>query len=173
VFKPPGAANEVPWHQDFMYMVGDPDKLIVWVALDDCTEQNGCMRAIPGSHRRGLLPSIDVKGETHHRRTPESAVDAQSAVPLAVEAGSVIFFHQALLHSSARVSGEQNRRAFRFAVKSAANSYTPRATPILLSVSQPEALYDVAPLPRLGPLHRLVRRVGRRLKAVGAKLASV
>jgi Phytanoyl-CoA dioxygenase (PhyH) len=52
--KPPGKGREVPWHQDGRYWPIRPlATCTVWVALDDSTPDNGCMRFIPGSHRRG------------------------------------------------------------------------------------------------------------------------
>src|SRR5262245_13389483 len=31
VYKPKRAENAVPWHQDYMYMTDDPDKVIAWL----------------------------------------------------------------------------------------------------------------------------------------------
>jgi hypothetical protein len=54
--KPPGIGLEVPWHQDGHYWPLQPlAAMTVWIALDDSTPENGCMRYIPGSHRSGIL----------------------------------------------------------------------------------------------------------------------
>src|SRR5207244_2165335 len=46
----------VAWHQDVTYWgLEPPFALSAWVAIDDADEANGCMRAIPGSHRAGVL----------------------------------------------------------------------------------------------------------------------
>ena len=47
--------SEVPFHQDNAYYNFVPDDAVtVWIALDDVTEENGCMRVIPGLHREGF-----------------------------------------------------------------------------------------------------------------------
>ena len=42
-----------PWHQDWMYWRGST-KISVWLAVDDATEENGCLKVLPGSHRHEL-----------------------------------------------------------------------------------------------------------------------
>lgn len=168
VYKPQGADNAVPWHQDFMYMTGDPEKLIVWIALVDVDEENGCLYVIPGSHKNGVVPWSTKYGETHHRRTDMSAVNVNAAEPVMLQAGDVLVFHHLLLHSSKRVDTPRKRRAFRMAIKRLENSYTPRATPIVLS----RALDETALLkPYIS--HRrtgFVGRVGRALEKLGKKI---
>jgi Phytanoyl-CoA dioxygenase (PhyH) len=54
--KPAGDGLEIPWHQDGQYWPIRPlATCTVWVALDDSTPENGCMRFIPGSHRTRTL----------------------------------------------------------------------------------------------------------------------
>jgi ectoine hydroxylase-related dioxygenase (phytanoyl-CoA dioxygenase family) len=50
--KPSGDGMEVPWHQDGHYWPIRPlATCTLWVAIDDSTRENGCLRVIPGSHR--------------------------------------------------------------------------------------------------------------------------
>ncbi len=52
--KPATTGLEVPWHQDGQYWPIRPRATVtVWIALDEVTVENGCMRVIPGSHRAG------------------------------------------------------------------------------------------------------------------------
>ncbi len=52
--KPATTGLEVPWHQDGQYWPIRPRATVtVWIALDEVTIDNGCMRVIPGSHRMG------------------------------------------------------------------------------------------------------------------------
>jgi len=168
VYKPEGTQNEVPWHQDFMYMTNDPDKVIAWLAVDDVTEENGCMYAIPGSHSQGALNYRHVQGETHSKRTDPNLVDESRAVPLVLRAGDLLVFHQFVLHSSRRVSGVLKRRAYRFAVKTISNSYTPRGTPIVLAMNPGGALLDRYPEKLKnspwGKLGRAIIRLGQRIE---------
>jgi phytanoyl-CoA hydroxylase len=55
--KPAEAGSEVPRHQDMPYWPFEPyEMLTAWIALDDSTLENGCVRYAAGSHKLGLLP---------------------------------------------------------------------------------------------------------------------
>ena len=50
--KPPEDGMEVPMHQDGHYWPIRPlATCTAWVAIDDSTVENGCLRVVPGSHR--------------------------------------------------------------------------------------------------------------------------
>jgi len=54
--KPPLTGKAIPWHQDGQYWPIRPIATCsVWIALDDATPENGCMRYIPGSHANGSI----------------------------------------------------------------------------------------------------------------------
>src|SRR5436190_10865880 len=54
--KMPGDGKRVSWHQDSSYWPLTPSKAVtVWLAIDDASVENACMRYIPGSHRFGHL----------------------------------------------------------------------------------------------------------------------
>ena len=49
------AEKFVAWHQDVTYWGLEPAFAITaWYAVDDSDTENGCMRAIPGSHATGI-----------------------------------------------------------------------------------------------------------------------
>ncbi len=55
--KPARMGQPTPAHQDGFYFMLDPcDAVTMWFALDRVDEENGCVRYIPGSHRRGMRP---------------------------------------------------------------------------------------------------------------------
>jgi len=50
--KPAGTGLAIPWHQDGQYWPIRPlASCTVWIALDDSTLENGCLRIVRGSHR--------------------------------------------------------------------------------------------------------------------------
>jgi hypothetical protein len=56
--KPARTGRTIPWHQDGQYWPIRPIATCsVWIALDDATPENGCMRYVPGSHAAGSLCS--------------------------------------------------------------------------------------------------------------------
>ena len=55
--KPPQIGKATPPHQDGYYFMLDPcEALTMWLALEEVDEENGCVRYVRGSHRRGLRP---------------------------------------------------------------------------------------------------------------------
>lgn len=85
IAKPAGTGAEVPWHQDGHYSPLRPlNGLSVWIALDETSPENGCLRFIPGSHRHGLIPhykenrkDISTNHNIDHQYfNPDSAVNA-------------------------------------------------------------------------------------------------
>jgi phytanoyl-CoA hydroxylase len=89
-----------PWHQDWHYWHG-AHKVSLWVALDDATVENGCLKLYPGSHKSAIIhdgKSDDGHGFGHRLRP--DALDESRAVTAEIEAGGAVFFHDLTLHSS-------------------------------------------------------------------------
>src|SRR5262249_15249974 len=75
-----------------------------WLAIDDADRENGCMRVIPGSHlgeildhgkssKAGNLLSIN-------QEIADSAVNAETAVDIVLNAGQMSLHHGKLIHGS-------------------------------------------------------------------------
>ena len=48
-------------HQDGSYLHVEPLKIAgVWIALEDCTLENGCLSFIPGSHKGLFLVQLNT-----------------------------------------------------------------------------------------------------------------
>lgn len=94
----------VSWHQDLKYWGLDCDDLVtVWVALSPATEQSGCMRVLPGSHRGDMLAHNDIYDEDNMlTRGQEIAVDVDedAAVTMALEPGQASLHNVRLAHAS-------------------------------------------------------------------------
>jgi ectoine hydroxylase-related dioxygenase (phytanoyl-CoA dioxygenase family) len=105
------------WHQDEDFIpTRDRSLTAAWIALDDATIDNGCLWAIPGSHRPGILWPLRRHSNPEYDSIPESfdfPYDDRDARPIEVAAGSVVFFNGYLLHKSLR---NQRRIGFRRAL---------------------------------------------------------
>jgi phytanoyl-CoA hydroxylase len=90
-----------PWHQDWPYWEGD-HKVSIWIALDDASPDNGCLKVIPGSHLKGFIAhtGADSTGKGFGHQFRQEDIDESNAVSLSVKAGTAVFFHDLLLHSS-------------------------------------------------------------------------
>jgi ectoine hydroxylase-related dioxygenase (phytanoyl-CoA dioxygenase family) len=117
MMKPARSGAPAPWHQDLAFFVHDRARLIACqVYLDDSTAENGCIRVVPGSHRRGLLNHFDGDRFTEIVQGDTSAFDA-AAVPVPVRAGGMILWHCLTLHSSEPNRSDRSRRAAVFEYK--------------------------------------------------------
>ena len=110
--KPPFIGSEKPWHQDNAYFNWLPlEKLATaWIALDDATEENGCMHVLPSGHTLGAL-------KHHHTIDCEivsDRIDKTQAVPVPLKAGGVLFFSAMLPHQTPPNRTAERRRALQF-----------------------------------------------------------
>ena len=99
--KGPGKPGQA-WHQDEVYIpTRDRSLAGAWIAIDDADVDNGCLWVLPGSHRSGVLYPQRDHGSSEFDSARESYGFNDSAeVPVAVPAGSVVFFNGYLLHRS-------------------------------------------------------------------------
>ena len=102
--KEAGARSYVSWHQDLNYwgLDGD-DEVTAWFALTPATVENGCMRFVPGSHRKKDVPHVDsFAPDNLLTRGQEIAVDVDeaSAVNVLLRAGQASFHHGHMFHAS-------------------------------------------------------------------------
>lgn len=124
--KTAGANWLVPWHQDLtiavdrrrdvpgyspwtrkasVWHVQPPvpvleEMLSVRIHLDDCTESNGALRVLPGTHRLGRLRNEEI---AERQRTSRP-------VACAAVAGDVLLMRPLLLHASSAASHADHRR---------------------------------------------------------------
>jgi len=99
-------------HCDSTYITTDPLSVAgIWIALDDHTKENGCIWAVPGSHREkpNTFFRINENEETGKEYTyydpPKESEEftpynIDNAIPFEVKAGSIIALHGNLAHYS-------------------------------------------------------------------------
>jgi phytanoyl-CoA hydroxylase len=132
IFKQPHIGGEVGWHQDASFFETEPVTVTTfWFALEDATPDNGCLWAEPGGHRgpRGVLREryVHQAGTLRMERlsgAPWPSTDG--AVPLPVEAGTLIVFHGLLPHYSAPNRSPRRRMAYTLHATCGSAAYSPR-----------------------------------------------
>ncbi len=108
--KSAGFGSPVEWHQDFAFAtpVTNDDMLSVGLAIDDMTQENGCLLFVPGSHKGPIYDhhqnDVFVGGITDPDFRPDNAV------PIEVKAGGITIHHTRTLHASAPNLSGQSRR---------------------------------------------------------------
>ena len=114
--KPPGGdSRPTPPHQDAYYFHLEPCvATTLWLALDDVDAENGCLRYVRGSHRRGVRPhrrtaTLGFSQGVSDFGTPE---DLANEVACTARAGDLIAHHAMTIHrADANRAPDRPRRA--------------------------------------------------------------
>lgn len=112
--KPAFNGKRTPWHQDGDYWPIRPlATCTVWIAVDDATRENGCMRFLPGSHRRKQVRPHVTRNDpalTLQQELVADEVDEEAAVDVELEAGQISLHDVYLAHGSAENRSDRPRR---------------------------------------------------------------
>jgi hypothetical protein len=151
--KRPDGKTFAGWHQDTAYADVRPIVVIVALALSPSRVENGCIRAIPGSHRGPLLPHREAFA-TDSLLTREQYIDAafdqSGAVDFELEPGEAALFNNAIIHSSKPNFGPDRRILFLLEmVPTHAHQVTPRESAILVRGRDAFGNFDADPRPAI------------------------
>ncbi|HEY1213495.1 MAG TPA: phytanoyl-CoA dioxygenase family protein [Bryobacteraceae bacterium] len=101
--KMPGDGKRVSWHQDSSYWPLTPSKAVTaWLAIDDATVENACMRYIPGTHHLGHLTyTLSENDEANVlNQTVGAAETLGEPFDVELKAGEISIHSDLLLHGS-------------------------------------------------------------------------
>jgi non-haem Fe2+, alpha-ketoglutarate-dependent halogenase len=101
--KMPGDGKRVSWHQDSSYWPLTPSMAVTaWLAIDDASVENACMRYIPGSHHLGHLTYTLSEGDEANvlNQTVAGAETLGEPVNVELKAGEISIHSDLLLHGS-------------------------------------------------------------------------
>jgi hypothetical protein len=102
--KPAAEGYETPWHQDGHYWPIRPlANCTVWVALEESTAENGCLRVIPRSHASQQLHEHlheDRSDLTLNQRLAAGTFDEASAVDLELQPGEMSLHDVFMIHGA-------------------------------------------------------------------------
>ncbi len=113
--KPPLTDHPTPPHQDNYYARYDPcSYVMIWLALDDVDDENGCLSYIPGSHKGGFRPhSLSSVLGFSQGITDFGPKDEAIEVKIHLRPGGVVAHHGMAIHrANPNKSATRNRRAF-------------------------------------------------------------
>jgi len=137
-FKPPGAPETV-WHRASVFReyvdhdILEPTneetnlfQLTTWIAIDEATEENGCVQFIAGSHREQyeqqfIIPDSkpesfgnDKKGLMGYEVQVKFDLDPKRLVKMECKPGEFFIFDQRTLHGSPPNNSNKRRMGFNF-----------------------------------------------------------
>jgi ectoine hydroxylase-related dioxygenase (phytanoyl-CoA dioxygenase family) len=133
--KAPRVGSRQPYHQDQPagFYIDPPERLVTcWTALDESTEENGCLRYLTGSHKLGALS----KEERAAYEARAASGPLPGEVPLVLPPGGCGIHHGWLLHASDVNRSDKRRRGYATHYVSSKVQYTgPEPKPQFLRVS--------------------------------------
>ena len=108
--KPPEKGAPFPMHQDYPYFPHARHSVTAAsIHLDDATEENGCLRLIPGSHKLGPIAETGESNELDSAKYP-----IEEGVPVPGKAGDVLLFNYLTIHGSGVNASDRPRRNILF-----------------------------------------------------------
>lgn len=93
------------WHQDLGYWpTGTPEPLTATcsLALDDADQENGCLKVVPGSQKKGLRPHRPLMGENREQSHILSVAltEDDPVVELPLKRGDITVHDEMIIHGS-------------------------------------------------------------------------
>ncbi|MDB4533828.1 phytanoyl-CoA dioxygenase family protein [Vicingaceae bacterium] len=103
--KQPKVGGAWEWHQDYGYWYNNgclfPDMASLFIAIDPCTIENGCLQVIRGSHKLGRIEHGVSGGQTGaDMERVDQALAKMELIHCKMNAGDALFFHCNTLHRS-------------------------------------------------------------------------
>jgi ectoine hydroxylase-related dioxygenase (phytanoyl-CoA dioxygenase family) len=140
IMKDPKVGGAWAWHQDYGYWyqngVLQPLLSSLFLAVDPCTRENGCLQVIRGSHHCGRINHVLTGDQAGADR--ERVDEVLKRMPLdyvEMQPGDGLWFHCNLLHRSDQNRSDHPRWAMICCYNAARNdpykeSHHPRYTPL-------------------------------------------
>jgi phytanoyl-CoA hydroxylase len=111
LFKRPWA-NPTTLHLDVPYWsFSVPDAISLWVALDDATQNNGCLYFLPGTHKKTDYRDIGISSNMKAIFTLYPELESVEAVAAPMRAGSASFHNGLCIHGAGANMTPRPRRA--------------------------------------------------------------
>lgn len=137
------------WHQDQAYwpLTTDPRTATIWLALDDSTIENGCMRFVSRTHRGALRRHRPLHSDREESHALVADVDEAADIVECAEIrrGDVTVHDERVLHGSGGNSSPRWRRAYIVALRSESTIAEERALGFTHSHEDPpEVLAEIA-----------------------------
>ena len=133
--KPPETGHPFPMHQDWAFYKHADDRYVdCLVHLDDTFHENGEIRFLDGSHKKGYIPHVMANAVEGHEpaladgaSTPHLSTDEyRPADTVAVPAnrGDVVLFNLCTVHGSYINQTDRDRRLVRVGYRNPENAQT-------------------------------------------------
>ncbi len=113
--KPPKIGKPTPPHQDGYYFMLQPQQAVtMWLALEEVTEETGCVKYIPGSHLKGMRPHgrTATLGFSQGITDFGTTKDLESEMSFPAQAGDLLVHHSLTIHRAGpNTTSDKTRKA--------------------------------------------------------------
>ena len=122
-YKSAFMSRDIEYHQEFYYNAHHPsrnnwqDYIQIFIALEDHSLTNACLKIIPESHKLGLLPYTNiVNSNLEHKQAVEynslkKAFNKYGILNCELKTGQAIFFNHLIIHGSQNNNSPITRKA--------------------------------------------------------------
>ena len=98
--KPPERGSAFPMHQDLPYFPHEKHTMMAaTIHLTNATEEMGCIRVVPGSHKLGPIKTKVSGSQVYHYLNPND-YPIEKGTPCPAKRGDVLFFSYLTVHGS-------------------------------------------------------------------------
>ena len=118
ISKQPFKGKATPWHEDSSYWQGRISTMegvtTVWLALDEASPENGCMKVIPGTQKNGFSDYEDVSEETNifGSQIKAESVDEDAAVYFSLQPNECSLHEARIIHGADANSSPKRRAGY-------------------------------------------------------------
>ena len=114
IFKQPQIGGEVGMHQDATFLHTDPVSVTgFWFALEDATQENGCLFGLPGLKDRALAERFHYEDDDLvMSQLADENMPMDEAVALEAPEGTLVILHGLFPHASHPNLSDKSRQAF-------------------------------------------------------------
>lgn len=120
--KQPRFSSDTGWHQDTRYWSFQSGDLVnIWIALGPENKHNGCLQVLPGTHVAAADRSRLDEALFLRTDLPENQPLLQTAQPVELVPGDVLFFHARCFHAATRNYSTQTKQSVVFTFRSVDN----------------------------------------------------
>lgn len=125
LLKEPKVGGKFEWHQDYGYWYNyclRPDMMAVLIAIDECTQENGGLMLLKGSHKCGRIDHGFAGGQQGANLERVNWIKTRcDLVATNLQPGDAVFFHSNVLHCSGPNESLKRRMVINISLNEATN----------------------------------------------------
>jgi ectoine hydroxylase-related dioxygenase (phytanoyl-CoA dioxygenase family) len=118
ISKAPFTGKATPWHEDSSYWNGRISTMAgictVWLALDEATPANGCMKVIPGTQTGGFseYEKVDMAGNIFGTQIKPESIPEDEAVYFALKPNECSLHEARIIHGADANTSDKRRAGY-------------------------------------------------------------